>query len=70
MKIIYAEILCKDKKKTLIKGLAAIFKVKNTFLIDKEFIKVYYNSRADKHLEVKCTEDFVWRRCNISDFYN
>ena len=59
MKIIYAEILCKDKKKTLIKGLAAIFKVKNTFLIDKKFIKVCYNSRANEYLEVKCTEDFI-----------
>ena len=59
MKIIYAEILCKDKKETLMKGLAATFKVKNTFLIDEKLIKVCYNSRADRHLEVKCTEDFV-----------
>ena len=59
MKTIYTEILCKDKKKTLIKSLAAIFKVKNTFLIDKKFIKICYNSRADEHLEIKCTEDFI-----------
>ncbi len=59
MKIIYTEILCKDKKKTLIKNLAATFKVKNTFLIDKEFIKICYDSRIDKYLEVKCIEDFI-----------
>ncbi len=70
MKTIYAEILCKDKKETLIKNLIVIFKVKNTFLIDKKLIKVCYNSRADEHLKIKCTEDFIWRRCNINDFYN
>ena len=70
MKIIYVEILYKDKKETFIKGLAATFKMKNIFLIDKKFIKVYYNSKADEHLKVKCTEDFIWRRCNIDDFCN
>ncbi len=59
MRIIYTEILCKDKKETLIKGLAATFKVKNTFLMNKKLIKVYYNSRADEHLKVKCTEDLI-----------
>ncbi len=59
MKIIYVEILYKDKKETFIKGLAATFKMKNIFLIDKKFIKVYYNSKADEHLKVKCIEDFV-----------
>ena len=59
MKTIYAEILCKDKKETLIKGLAVTFKIKNTFLIDKKLIKVCYNSRTDEHLEVKCTEDLI-----------
>ena len=59
MKTIYAEILCKDKKETLIKDLAATFKIKNTFLTDKELIKICYDSRADEHLEVKCTEDLV-----------
>ncbi len=57
--MIYAEILHKDKKETLIKDLAATFKMKNAFLTDNEFIKVCHNSRADEHLEVKCTEDFV-----------
>jgi len=57
--MIHAEILCKDKKETLIKGLAAIFKMKNAFLMNNEFIKVCHNSRADEHLEVKHTEDLV-----------
>ena len=57
--MIYTEILCKDKKKTLMKDLAATFKMKNAFLINNELIKICYNSRADEHLEVKCTEDLV-----------
>ncbi len=57
--MIYAEILHKDKKEILIKGLAAIFKIKNTFLIDKEFIKICYNNKIDKYLKVKCTEDLI-----------
>jgi len=57
--MIHAEILHKDKKETLIKGLAATFKIKNTFLINKELIKVCHDSRAGEHLEVKCTEDLV-----------
>ncbi len=57
--MIYAEILCKDKKKTLIKDLAATFKMKNAFLINDKLIKICYDSRADEHLEVKCTEDLV-----------
>jgi len=59
VKMIYAEILYKDKKKTLMKDLAATFKMKNAFLMNDELIKVYYDSRADKHLEVKHTEDLV-----------
>ncbi len=31
----------------------------NTFLMNEEFIKVCYDSRADRHLEVKYTEDFI-----------
>ncbi len=34
IKMIYAEILHKDKQETLIKDLAATFKMKNTFLIN------------------------------------
>ncbi len=59
MKTIYAEILCKDKKETLIKDLATIFKMKNAFLMNDKLIKVCYDSRANRHLEVKCTEDFI-----------
>ncbi len=59
MKIIHTEILHKDKKETLIKDLAVTFKMKNAFLINNELIKVCHNSRADKHLEVKHTEDLV-----------
>ncbi len=57
--MIHAEILCKDKKETFMKDLAATFKMKNAFLINDELIKVCYDSRADRHLEVKCTEDLV-----------
>jgi len=57
--MIYIEILHKDKKKTLMKDLAAIFKMKNAFLMNDKLIKVCYNSRADRHLEVKCTEDLI-----------
>ncbi len=70
VKTIYAEILCKDEKETLIKGLAAIYKMKNTFLTDNELIKVCHDSRADEHLKVKHTEDLVQRRCNIDNFCN
>jgi len=57
--MIYAEILCKDKKRTLMKDLAATFKMKNTFLMNDKLIKVCHNSRADEHLEVKHTENLV-----------
>ncbi len=59
VKTIYAEILHKDKKKTLMKDLAATFKMKNAFLMNDELIKICHNSRVDEHLEVKYTEDFV-----------
>jgi hypothetical protein len=42
--MIHAEILCKDKKETLIKDLAATFKVKNAFLMNDELIKVCHDS--------------------------
>ncbi len=57
--MIYIEILCKDKKEIFIKSLVAMFKMKNIFLINEKFIKIYYNNKANEHLEVKCTEDFV-----------
>jgi len=59
VKTIHTEILHKDKKETLIKDLAATFKIENALLMNDELIKVCYNSRADGHLEVKCTEDLV-----------
>jgi len=59
VKIIYAEILCKDKKRTFMKDLITIFKMKNAFLMNDKLIKVCYDSRADEHLEVKCTENLV-----------
>ncbi len=57
--MIYIEILHKDKKKTLMKDLVTIFKMKNAFLMNDKLIKVCYDSRADRHLEVKCTEDLI-----------
>jgi len=59
VKMIHAEILCKDKKEILIKDLAATFKMKNAFLMNNKLIKVCHNSRADRHLEVKCTENLI-----------
>ncbi len=52
------------------KDLAATFKMKNTFLIDKELIKICYNSQIDEHLKVKYMKDLVQRRHNIDNFYN
>jgi len=57
--MIHAEILCKDKKETLIKDLTATFKMKNAFLTDNKLIKICYDSRVNEYLEVKCTEDLV-----------
>ncbi len=51
--------MCKDKQETLIKDLAAIFKMKNTFLIDKKLIKICYNIWVSEHLEVKWMKDFI-----------
>jgi len=67
VKKIHIEILSEDDKGILTKGLAATYKVKQTSLTDEELIWVCHNSRADEHLEVKRTEDLIWRRCNISD---
>ncbi len=57
--MIHTEILCKDEKRTFMKDLAATFKMKNAFLMNDKLIKVCYDSRADEHLEVKCTENLV-----------
>ena len=50
------------------KDLTATFKMKNTFLIDKELIKICYNSQTDEHLKVKYMKDLVQRRHNIDNF--
>ncbi len=70
VKMIHAEILHKDKKEILMKGLTATFKMKNAFLMNNKLIKVCHDSWADRYLEVKCTEDLVQRRCNIDDLCN
>jgi len=57
--MIHAEILHKDKKEILMKDLAVTFKIKNAFLMNNKLIKICHDSRADEHLEVKCTEDLV-----------
>jgi len=59
VKKIHAEILSKDNKKILTKGLAAMYKVKQALLTNEELIQVCHNSRADEHLEVKRTENLV-----------
>ncbi len=67
VKKIHTEILSEDEKKILTKDLTAMYKVKQAFLTDKELIQVCHNSRADEHLEIKKTENLVWRRHNISN---
>jgi len=57
--MIHTEILCKDEKRTFMKDLAATFKMKNAFLMNNKLIKVCHDSRADEHLEVKCTENLI-----------
>jgi len=67
VKKIHTEILSEDKKKILTKGLAAMYKVKQAFLMNKELIQVCHDDRADEHLEIKRTEDLIQRRHNVSD---
>jgi len=59
VKKIHAEILSEDNKEILTKGLAAMYKVKQTFLTDEELIWVCHNSRVSEHLEVKRTENLI-----------
>jgi len=59
VKKIHAEILSKDKKEILTKGLAATYKVKQAFLMNEELIQVCHNGRVNEHLEVKRTEDLI-----------
>jgi len=67
VKKIHTKILSEDNKKILTKGLAATYKVKQTFLTDEELIQVCHDGRASEHLEVKRTENLIQRRRNISD---
>jgi len=67
VKKIHTEILSEDDKEILTKGLAAMYKVKQTFLTDEELIQVCHDSRADRHLEVKRIKDLIQRRHNISN---
>jgi len=67
VKKIHIKIPSKDNKGILIKGLAAMYKVKQAFLTDEELIQVCHDDRADEHLEVKRTENLIQRRCSISN---
>jgi len=67
VKKIHAEILSEDDKGILTKDLAATYKMKQTFLMNKELIQVCHDNRANEHLEVKRTEDLIQRRHNISN---
>ncbi len=70
VKKIHIRILSEDDKGILTKDLAATYKVKQAFLMNKELIQVCHNSRASEHLEVKRTENLIQRRHNISDLKN
>jgi len=67
VKKIHAEILSEDDKEVLTKGLAAMYKVKQAHLTDKELIQVCHDNRVSEHLEVKRIKNLIWRRHNISD---
>jgi len=67
---IHIKILSEDDNEILTKGIAAMYKVKQTLLTDEELIQVCHDSRADEHLEVKRTKDLIQRRHNISDLKN
>ncbi len=59
VKKIHAEILSKNDKKILTKGLAATYKVKQAFLTNEELIWVCHDSKANEHLEVKRIKDLI-----------
>jgi len=67
VKKIHIKILSEDDKRVLTKGLAAMYKMKQALLTNEELIWVCHDDRANKHLEVKRTEDLIQRRHNISD---
>ncbi len=70
VKKIHTEILSEDNKEILTKGLATMYKMKQTFLMNEELIQVCHDDRINEHLEVKRTENLVWRRHNISNLRN
>jgi len=70
VKKVHIKILSEDEKKILTKGLAATYKVKQTFLTDEELIQVCHDGRASEHLEVKRIENLIQRRCDISNLKN
>ena len=59
VKKIHTEILSEDDKRTLTKGLAATYKMKQAFLMNEELIQVCHNNRVSEHLEVKRTENLI-----------
>ncbi len=59
VKKIHVKILSEDDKGILTKGLAAMYKVKQTPLMNEELIWVCHDSKAGEHLEVKRTEDLI-----------
>jgi len=69
MKQIHIKILSEENR-ILIKELIAIYRVKNTSLMNNELIQKCHNNQTDEHLEVKRIENLVQQRCNIDDFRN
>ncbi len=67
VKKIHIKILSEDDKEILTKGLTAMYKMKQALLTNEELIQVCHNNRVNKHLEVKRTEDLIWRRHSISN---
>jgi len=67
VKKIHTKILSEDNKEILTKNLAAMYKMKQAFLMNEELIQVCHNNKVDEHLEVKRTENLIQRRHNISN---
>jgi hypothetical protein len=51
------------------KGLAAMYKMKQTFLMNEELIQVCHDDRINEHLEVKELRT-LYERHNISNLRN
>jgi len=52
------------------KELAAMYRVKNTSLMNDELIQKCYNNQTDEHFEVKRTENLIQQRYNVSNLRN